>query len=131
MNRNLASALAIAATAAAAVGLAAMSPSKAYADDITIEATPFKGARSRAEVLDELRGQAAAPRTPATEWSLQSNQPLKVQSERTSEQARAEYKLSRDYVRALNAEDSGSAYFIKSGAANHSNSTAAMGGPAR
>jgi hypothetical protein len=131
MNRNLASALVIASTAAAAVALAALSPANAYADDITIESTPFKGSRSRAEVLAELQGQAAVVRTGATEWSLQSNRPLKRQSVQTSEQARTEYKASRDYVRALNAEDSGSAYFIKSTPRDRSNPGATMGGPAR
>ena len=131
MNRNLASALVIAATAAAAVALAAMSPSKAYADDITIDTTPFKSGRTRAEVLGELQGQSAAIGTAATEWSLQSNKALKLQSVRTGEQSRAEYKASRDEVRALNSEDSGSSWFIKSGARDRSNSSAAMGGPAR
>lgn len=130
MNRNLASALAIASTAAAAVVLAAMSPSNAYADDITIEATPFKGSRSRAEVLAELEGRAAVVRTAASEGSQQTNKAVKSQGTRTSEQARAEYKAARDEVRALNAEDSGSAFFIKSGAADRSNSSV-MGGSAR
>ncbi len=122
MNRNLASALAIASTAAVAVALAALSPAKAYADDITIDNTPFQGSRSRAEVLGELRDQAAVARTGTAP---------KRQSVQTREQARAEYKASRDYVQALNAEDSGSAYFIKSTPRDGSNPAATMGGPAR
>ena len=41
MNRNLASTLTITATAAAAFALAAMASSNAYADDITVDNTPF------------------------------------------------------------------------------------------
>jgi hypothetical protein len=54
MNRNLVSALTIAATAAAAVALAALASEKAYADDITFDQTPFASTRTRAEVKTEL-----------------------------------------------------------------------------
>lgn len=57
MNRNLASALTIGATAAAAVAVAALGPAKAYADDITIDTTPFVSSKSRAEVQAELMRQ--------------------------------------------------------------------------
>lgn len=131
MNRNLASALAIAGTAAAAVALAAISAGKAYADDITIDNTPFVSSRSRAEVQAELLGQADVLRAAASEWSLQSNQPPRVQSAYTSAQAQAEYKASRDYLRALYAEDSGSAWIIKSPMPGLANDRAVMGAPAR
>jgi hypothetical protein len=127
VNRNLASVLSLAATAAAAVAVAIASGS-AYADDITVDPTPFVSTKSRAEVRAELLGQASAVRTSASEWSLQDNQVPLIKSSYTSQQAMAEYKVSRDLVRALNGEDSGSAFFIKGPVPQ---GTATMGGPAR
>jgi hypothetical protein len=48
-----------------------------------------------------------------------------------SEQVRNAYKMSRDEANALNGEDSGSAYFLKSAAPSGANPVATMGGPAR
>lgn len=128
MNRNLTSVLSLAATAAAAVAVAIASGS-AYADDITVDPTPFVSTKSRAEVRAELLGQAQSVRASAGgEWSLQDNQVPLIKSSYTSEQAMAEYKVSRDLVRALNSEDSGSAFFIKGPVPQ---GTATMGGPAR
>lgn len=127
MNRNLASALSLASTAAVAAALAAVVSSNAYADDITIDNTPFVSSKSRADVQRELATQAQQVRAAASEWSLQGNQMPQIRSAYTSEQAMAEYKVSRDLVRALNGEDSGSAYFIKA----QVNPGAIMGGPAR
>lgn len=56
------------------------------------------------------------------------NEVPQIKSTYTSQQAMAEYKVSRDLVRALNSEDSGSAFFIKGPAPQ---GTAIMGGPAR
>lgn len=127
MRRNLASALAV----AAAVLATTVAPNKAYGDDITIDNTPFVSTRSRAEVQAELMNQVQSVRSDATEWSLQGNQMQRVASTYTSEQAVAEYKVSRDLVRALNGEDSGSAYFIKSPVPYGMNPGTTMGGPAR
>jgi hypothetical protein len=126
MTRNLASALAVATAA-----LAAVVSDKAYADDITIDTTPFVSSRSRADVQNELMTQAQQVRAAAGEWSMQGNQLPRIKSTYTSEQAVAEYKVSRDLVRALNGEDSGSAYFIKGPAQYGMNPGATMGGPAR
>jgi len=59
---------------------------------------------------------------------LQDNQAPRIKSAYTSEQAMNEYKISRDLVRSLNGEDSGSAFFLKGPAPQ---GTATMGGPAR
>jgi hypothetical protein len=126
MNRNLASALAIGTTTAAALALA-IAAGNAYADDITIDSTPFVSTKTRAEVRAELLGQAASVRASASEWSMQFDQAPLIKSAYTSDQAKAEYKVSRDFVRALTGEDSGSAYFIKGPVPG----TAVMGGPAR
>jgi len=131
MNRNLASALAIVSTAAAAIALATLAPGKAYADDITVENTPFVGSRTRAEVETELLGQAAQVRAGTSEWATQYNQPARIKSALTSEEAKAEYKTSRPFVNALTGEDSGSAYFMKSGVPSNANPSAVMGAPAR
>jgi hypothetical protein len=54
-----------------------------------------------------------------------------VKNAYTSEQAKAEYKASRQFVSALTGEDSGSAYFIKAPVPSGANSATTMGGPAR
>ena len=128
MTRNVASALAFAtAVAAAAVATVIMS-SKAIADDITVDSTAFKSSRSRAEVQAELMRQGELARSGASEWAMQFNKAPELKSAYTGEQARSLYKASREEVRALTAEDSGSAYFARSAPRN---SSATMGGPAR
>ena len=131
MNRNLGSALAIASTAAAAaITLATLASGKAYADDITVDNMPFVGNRTRAEVQAELLGQAAQVRAGTSEWAMQYNQPSRLKSAYTSNEAKAEYKTSRPLVHALTGEDSGSAYFLKSGVPYKANPSAVMGAPA-
>ena len=114
MNRNIASALATGTTiAAAALAAAAITAGNAYADDITIDKTAFVSTRTRAEVQAELLSQPQLLTAAASEWSLQQDPSPHAKSAFTSEQAKAEYKVSRQYVSALTGEDSGSAYFIK------------------
>jgi hypothetical protein len=131
MNRNLASALTVATTAAVAVALAAIASGKAYADDITVDKTPFVSSKTRAEVQAELISTPQLVRAAAEEWSMQYNQLLPVKSAYTSEQAKAEFRVSRGYVSAITGEDSGSAFFIKSAVSPGANPAATMGGPAR
>ena len=110
MNRNLASILTITTTTAAAVlAVAAMTAGTAYADDITVDNTPFVSSRTRAEVQAEVMGQAEALRTASSEWSM--NQASQPNSAYTSAQAKADYIATRSEVHALTAEDSGSSYF--------------------
>ena len=127
MRRNLASALAV----AAAVLATTVASNKTYGDDITIDNTPFVSTKSRAEVQAELMNQRPQVRAAASEWLLQGNHAPRIQTTYTSEQAVAEYKVSRDLVRALNGEDSGSAYFIKSPVPYGMNPGTTMGGPPR
>jgi hypothetical protein len=112
MDRNLVSVLALAGTAAMAVTLAVTAPGSAYADDITVDTTSFTSYKGRAEVRAELLSQPAAFKANAGEWARQHNQQPVATSTSTREQAKAEYKASRDYVNALNREDSGSAWFM-------------------
>ncbi len=98
MNRNIASALVIAAAAAAG---------SAMADDITIDTTPFVSTKSRAEVQAELSQFKQAGTSP---WSTQYNPLAQFRSSLSRAQVVAGYVADRDQVAALNGEDSGSAY---------------------
>jgi len=109
MNRNLASVLTVTTTAAAVFAVAAIASGNAYADDITIDPTPFVSTKTRAEVTAEVMGRAEQLRIASSEWSM--NQSFQPNSSYTRAQATAEYIASRDEVNARNAEDSGSSYF--------------------
>jgi len=102
MNRNIASALVIAAAVAG----------NAFADDITIDNTPFVGSKTRAEVQAEL---AQFKRAGTSPWSTQYNPLAKFQSTKSRAEVVAEYTAARDEVAALNSEDSGSAYLEQAG----------------
>jgi len=108
MNRKLASTLTIVSTAAAAFAFAAIASSNAYADDITVDNTPFVSTRTRAEVQAEVMGQAEQLRIANSEWSTQSAS--LPHSDLTRAQVKAEYIAARREVNALNSEDSGSSY---------------------
>jgi hypothetical protein len=110
MTRNLASALTIASTAAAAFAFAAIASSNAYADDITIDNTPFVSTKTRAEVQAEVMGQAEQLRIANSEWSTQSDHASLNHSDLTRAQAKADYVAARREVNAFNGEDSGSSY---------------------
>jgi hypothetical protein len=127
MNRNFESALAMGTvTALAAAAAAAMTCASAYADDITVEHSPFVSSLSRDEVNAELK----KPYPGGNPWAGQYNM-FPPQSATTREHVTGVYKMSRDEANALNAEDSGSAYFLKSTVPPAANSGTAMGGPAR
>ena len=110
MNRNLATTLTLVSTGAAALALAAIASGNAYADDITIDPTPFVSSRTRAEVQAEVMGQGEALRMASSEWSTQQDAAVLPQSTLTRAQVTQEYIASRREVNALNAEDSGSSY---------------------
>ena len=112
MNRNLASTITITTTAAAALVLAAIASGNAYADDITVDNTPFVSTKTRAEVRAELMSMPAESRR-SDEWSTQFDQAARTQSTLTRAQVKAEYLAYRREVNALNAEDSGSSYFAR------------------
>jgi hypothetical protein len=113
MNRILASALTITTTAAAVLAVAAMATGTAYADDITIDPTPFVSTRTRAEVRAEVMGQSEALRIASSEWTMQSSPALQPDSAYTRAQAKADYLASRREVNAFTSEDSGSSYLAK------------------
>jgi hypothetical protein len=108
MNRNLKSSLVVTGTAAAAFTLAAMTGA-AYADDITIDPTPFVSTKSRAEVRAEVLGKAEQIRMAHGEGATgMDHSPFR--STLTRAQVRDDYMASRDQSSALHGEDSGSAY---------------------
>jgi hypothetical protein len=109
MNRSFASALTITTTAAAVLAVAAIASGNAYADDITIDTTPFVSTKTRAEVRAEVMGQSMT--SASSEWEMQLNEAPRIQSAYTRQQATAEYIAARNEVNARNAEDSGSSYF--------------------
>lgn len=100
MNRHFALALVAAAAAAG----------PAFADDITIDPTPFVSTRSRAEVIGEMQQFRHSGANP---WADEYNPLAEFRSDRTREQVTLEYLASRDSVAALNGEDSGSMYLAR------------------
>lgn len=129
MTYTTASGLTLATTVAAALAVTAIASGKAFADDITIDDTPFVSTRTRAEVRNELLRPADRESAFTTEWTLQQDPAPVIKSSYTSQQARAEFKTSRQIVSALNGEDSGSAYFMKRSFGPRANAGATMGGP--
>ncbi|WP_167772471.1 hypothetical protein [Ramlibacter henchirensis] len=109
MNRNVQSSLIFTGTAAAALALAAMS-SVAYADDITIDPTPFVSTKSRAEVRAEVLGKAEQIRMAHGEGGPMEMNRAPFKSSLTRAQVRDEYLASRGEVKAFTGEDSGSSY---------------------
>jgi hypothetical protein len=97
-SRNIATALVVATAAFAGT---------AFADDITVDNTPFVSSKSRAEVQADLLQFRNAGTSP---WSTQYNPLRTFKSDTTRAQVTAQYVGSRDQVAALNSEDSGSAY---------------------
>jgi hypothetical protein len=115
MNRKLASALAVTGTFAIATAsaLTLVVTRSAYADDITIEATPFVSTRSQAEVQAEVTGQAERLRIASSEEAMQQNDVYRVKSSYTAEQARSDYLAQRAAPVAMTGEDSGSVQLAK------------------
>lgn len=124
-ERSLLAAVAVGAIAVAAAA-AMVVPRTAFADDITIDATPFVSSRTRVDVQQELLGQVRQVRTAASEWSLQQGEPSTFKGQFGSPEVRADFVAHRQEVSALTGEDSGSSYFkMKPLAAG----TSVMGGP--
>jgi hypothetical protein len=87
------------------LAIAAATVSPAFADDITVDSTPFQSTRTRAEVQADL---AAFKRAGVNPWS-QAYNPLKnFASNASRAQVTGDFLRSRDEVEALTAEDSGS-----------------------
>ena len=107
MNQRIASALAFACSVAAATLAATAMSSTAWADDITIDKTPFVSQRSRADVRAETLADRTKLSSAGIEWVGQQNGPLPT-SGLTRAQARADYISAREEVMARNSEGGGS-----------------------
>jgi hypothetical protein len=96
MNRNTVFALVLAAAAGTS-----------FADDITVETTPFVSTQTRAAVQAELRDFQQSGVNP---WSRQYNPQASFNSQRPRADVTAEYVNARERVAAFTSEDSGAAY---------------------
>lgn len=101
MNRKTLIAIAITAAAGAS-----------FADDITIDNTPFVSTATRAEVQADAQAFQASGVNP---WSNRYDVLADFDSERSRAQVRAEYVDARDRVAAFTGEDSGSSYLAAGG----------------
>jgi hypothetical protein len=99
MNRTLTAALIAIASVAAS--------STAFADDITVEATPFVSTLSRAQVQAELQQYKQSGVNP---WSTSYNQLRSFQGSKSRAQVVSDFLQTRDETAALTSEDSGSAW---------------------
>ena len=104
MTRNFAFALCI---ASASIGTA-------FADDITIDPTPFVSTMTRAQVKEELRQFQASGVNP---WADDYNPIAQARSTMTRAEVQAAYLAARNEVAALDGEDSGSSYLTRMAAA--------------
>lgn len=82
----------------------------ALAETPTIVKDDFVSTKSRAEVQAEL---ATYKQIGVNPWSISYNPLRSFQGQKTRAEVTAEYLASRDQVRALNGEDSGSVYLAQ------------------
>lgn len=113
MQQRTTSTLAFIGLAAAATLAAALMGGSARAEGPIGDIRPTGGTRSLAEVKAELLAHRAELSSYGGEWKQQQPTQLPVGSGYTRAQARAGYIAEREAVRAMNAEDSGSAYLAQ------------------
>ena len=94
----------------ASIALASAFAGSAFAETPTVVDEPFVSSKSRADVQSELGAYKKAGVNP---WSTQYNPLRNFRSGVTREAVTADYIASRDVVRALGSEDSGSTYFAQ------------------
>jgi Domain of unknown function (DUF4148) len=95
---------------AAATTLLLVLTSGAFAESPTIATEPFVSTRSRTEVVAEL---TAYKKSGVNPWSASYNPLRQFRSTTTREAVAAAFLASRDEVKALNGEDSGSVYLAR------------------
>lgn len=117
MNRKIATALILAATAAGSAF--AESPIGAQPDN-------FTSTRTRAEVQAELHSFKQAGVDP---WSFQYNNLHEFRGTLTREQVLAEYFATREEMAAIHSEDGGAAYFGRKASARQTASATLVGQP--
>src|SRR5262252_2282470 len=102
MNRNVFFGILVLAT-----GATSAFADTGLAGDISIETRPFVSSRGRAEVEAQLARYKQAGVNP---WATAYNPLKNFRSAKTRAQVEQEYVASRDEVRAMTGEDSGSSY---------------------
>ncbi len=90
--------------------IAAAFAGNAFAESPTIDTQVFTSSKTTAEVRAELAAYRQAGVNP---WSTSYNPLRNFKSATTREAVVAEFLASRDEVKALNGEDSGSAYLAR------------------
>lgn len=90
--------------------VAAAFAGNAFAESPTIDNTVFSSAKARGDVQAELAAYRQAGVNP---WSTSYNPLRSFRSATTRDAVVAEYLAARDEVKALNGEDSGSAYLAR------------------
>jgi hypothetical protein len=110
MNHRLTTTILYAATVAAAALGATLMSGRAHAEGPIEVLPPFTGTFSRAEVQDEAIRNRDQLSSFANEYRMQRNATPVLQSGYTREEARSDFIASRDQVRAMTGEDSGSSY---------------------
>jgi hypothetical protein len=98
-----------------AIALVLAAAGNAFADDITVDATPFTSTASRAQVQAELQQFRQSGVNP---WAQTYNPLAQFSSNVTRAQVTAGYIASRDAVAAFGSEDSGAAYLARQQAAD-------------
>jgi hypothetical protein len=93
-----------------AIALVLAAAGNAFADDITVDATPFTSTASRKQVQAELQQFRQSGANP---WALTFNPLAQFRGSLTRAQVTAGYLASRDAVAAFGSEDSGAAYLAR------------------
>lgn len=106
----------------ASVVLASAFAASAFAETPTVVTEPFVSSKTRAEVQADL---AAYKQAGVNPWSTQYNPLRGFRSALTREAVTAEYIASRDVVRELGGEDSGSTYLAQQRSPGYEGSTLA------
>ena len=107
MTRRTFSAIAFSSSVAAATLAAIVMAGNAMAETPTVDNTPFVSTKTRAEVQAEMFSHREQLSSSAIEWVMQQNETQNA-SGYTRQQAQAEYIASREQVRVMNSEGSGS-----------------------
>jgi hypothetical protein len=110
MNTTISNNTATTARAIVASVLLAAAAGSVLAESPTVVTEPFVSTRTRAEVVADL---AAFKQSGANPWAASYNPLRHFRSTTTRDAVVAAYLVSRDEVKALNGEDSGSVYLAK------------------
>jgi hypothetical protein len=111
MNQRIASTLGFTGSVIAATLAAALMSGQARAEGPLESFPPIAGIYTRAEVQEQLMRDRAQVSSYASEWRQQQGETVHASSGLTRAEVRAAYIDSREEVRAMGAEHSGSGQF--------------------